>query len=593
MSPLVDRLYVTPRDGRATWVAAELRARLGLTELHHTGSGIAVPASVAPTLLAVDGTALPLRWTEEAIVFAQNRERIGRQRANALAQIRGVIAGGRLEAERQLAGQRGLEVLDDHQWVNVAAMTTPDGFGLCVFDEQGAGKTVTTIYAFDVLVARDEVDFALIVAPKSMVAEWPSDFRRFTGTFYNVAVVTGARSEKRRRLAARADVVVTNFETAVSMEPELRALLSRHRGRAALIVDESFAIKNLQAARTRSLLRLREWAVRAYVLCGTPAPNTAHDIVQQVNLVDFGTTFDGVELSDEPNAAQATVQQALEARAPYVRHLKRDVLPDLPFKRFSRVMLPLQPEQQRRYEQALGNFVDELRSIDDRTFLRQLPSFLAKRSAMLQICSNPRGLDPTYAETPTKLIALDGLLDELIGRRDEKVIVWSFYTASLDEIVRRYARYNPVRYDGTVERVEDRRDGVMRFQSEDGPRLFVGNPAAAGAGLTLHRARFAIYESMSNQGAHYLQSLDRIHRRGQTREVEYIVLLCENTIEVNEYATLTQKETAAQQLLRDNVVPAPTRDTMLTEMLALAAQVSADDDDDAEDEPSERTKSEE
>ena len=71
-------------------------------------------------------------------------------------------------AERYLADPHRLERLDDHQWVNVAAMTLSEGFGLCVFDEQGAGKTVTAIYAFDVLVARDEVDFALIVAPKSI-----------------------------------------------------------------------------------------------------------------------------------------------------------------------------------------------------------------------------------------------------------------------------------------------------------------------------------------------------------------------------------------------------------------------------------------
>ena len=74
--------------------------------------------------------------------------------------------------------------------------------------------------------------------------------------------------------------------------------------------------------------------------------------------------------------------------------------------------------------------------------------------------------------------------------------------------------------------------------------LFIANPAAAGAGLTLHRARFAVYESMSNQAAHYLQSLDRIHRRGQEREVEYITLLCEDTVEVQEYARLTDKERA-------------------------------------------------
>ena len=65
--------------------------------------------------------------------------------------------------------------------------------------------------------------------------------------------------------------------------------------------------------------------------------------------------------------------------------------------------------------------------------------------------------------------------------------------------------------------------------------LFVGDPGAAGAGLTLHRARYAVYESMSNQAAHYLQSLDRIHRRGQDRPVEYLVLLCDETIESPEY----------------------------------------------------------
>jgi SNF2 family DNA or RNA helicase len=110
-----------------------------------------------------------------------------------------------------------------------------------------------------------------------------------------------------------------------------------------------------------------------------------------------------------------------------------------------------------------------------------------------------------------------------------------------------------------------RREAVRRFQEDDETMLFVGNPAAAGAGLTLHRARLAVYESMSNQAAHYLQSLDRIHRRGQTREVEYFVLLCDQSLEVREYERLTSKERAAQDLLGDNVVEPVTRQTMLAE----------------------------
>jgi hypothetical protein len=81
----------------------------------------------------------------------------------------------------------------------------------------------------------------------------------------------------------------------------------------------------------------------------------------------------------------------------------------------------------------------------------------------------------------------------------------------------------------------------------------------------LHRARYAIYESMSNQGAHYFQSLDRIHRRGQKREVEYIVLLCDKTIEESEYARLSMKEQMAQTLLGDEIKRPITRLDLLNE----------------------------
>jgi SNF2 family DNA or RNA helicase len=74
---------------------------------------------------------------------------------------------------------------------------------------------------------------------------------------------------------------------------------------------------------------------------------------------------------------------------------------------------------------------------------------------------------------------------------------------------------------------------------------------------------------MSNQAAHYLQSLDRIHRRGQARPVEYIVLLCQGSIEEEEYNRLLRKEAAAQHLLGDVVEPPIERAAMLAETLAL------------------------
>src|SRR5260370_35741941 len=97
---------------------------------------------------------------------------------------------------------------------------------------------------------------------------------------------------------------------------------------------------------------------------------------------------------------------------------------------------------------------------------------------------------------------------------------------------------------GWVGYVDLRGDSVRCFQQGGFFFCFVGNPAAAGAGLNLHRARIAIYESFSNQAAHYMQSLDRIHRRGQERNVENLWLICRGPIEGAENCKLYAKSGA-------------------------------------------------
>lgn len=560
-----ESIVLSPRGGEgASDIRAALRRALPDITVRSSASGPTLGAKYAH-MLPAQLPEVSLRWSSEASRFVDNRRRTRDALPDVRARVGAAVAGGAKAAREALGDGSDLQVLDDHQWINVAAMTVPDGFGLCVFDEQGAGKTVTLIFAYDVLVSRDDVDFALIVAPKSMVAEWPRDFARFTGDRYRVSIATGSRRQKEEALASRPDVLVTNFETVVSMEDELRASVRAVAGRTMLVVDESFFIKNLDAQRTRALRRLREWCGRAFVLCGTPAPNSPHDIVQQFNLVDFGATFGSVDVPEDREAARPVVQRAMTESGLFVRHLKRDVLPDLPAKAFNRIFVPMEPVQASLYGDALAGFIRDLEAVDDQTFRRQITNFLARRAALLQICSHPRAIAPAYAETPAKLVALDEILRSLVVERREKVVLWSFYTTTIDALVGRYQHLGAVRYDGTVAETSARREAVEQFQTDDRTMLFIANPAAAGAGLTLHRARFAVYESFSNQAAHYLQSLDRIHRRGQAREVEYLILLCEGTIEINEYERLTDKELAAQDLLGDRPSIAPTRQSLLQE----------------------------
>lgn len=568
----LDALFLVPERGEGTSLLRAVRRGLGPQGAGVTRSaeGVRVPVPLAGRLDELVSE-VEMSWTPEARRFVENRRHVASVHPGVFEALRRIRREGLRLAKQMIADSDGLGVLDGHQVVNVAAMTLPDSPGLCVFDEQGAGKTVTFIFAFDLLMERDHADAAIIVAPKSMIGEWPKDLERFRGDIYRTSVLTGTAREKRRLLAEGADIFVTNFETAVSMERELRALMRARTGRTVLAIDESFFIKSLDAKRTRALRRLREWVERAYVLCGTPAPNSPSDLVQQFSLVDFGYCFRDVDLPTEREQAAPVVQSAIEERGLFLRHLKRDVLPDLPVKRFQRVIVPMAEEQARLYRACLQGLVAEVEATDELGFIKQRTSFLARRVALLQICSNPSGVVKNYKETPAKLVALDALVKQVVTREREKVIVWSFYTVSVAEIARRYARYGAVRYDGSVSEVGARREAVRRFQEDDETMVFVANPAAAGAGLTLHRARIAVYESLSNQAAHYLQSLDRIHRRGQKRDVEYVVLLCDGSLEVSEYDRLVQKEQAAQDLLGDDIEAPLTRETFLADIRAAAA----------------------
>ena len=168
---------------------------------------------------------------------------------------------------------------------------------------------------------------------------------------YRVAVADGSRQQRARAIDGGADVIVVNYETAVSLGENAAAAGAARR--AVFAVDESFFVKNPSASRSRAVSRLREWCTRCYVLCGTPAPNSPHDLVAQFDLVDFGTTFSGVRLDEDRDVAAGQVRAVLDARGFYVRNLKREVLPHLPARLFTEVEVELAPAQRAAYEAAL------------------------------------------------------------------------------------------------------------------------------------------------------------------------------------------------------------------------------------------------
>ncbi|MFS0868065.1 DEAD/DEAH box helicase [Microbacterium sp. 179-B 1A2 NHS] len=542
-------------------LAQAVRRELGADRSVRVVSGsVALDTREATALL--DATpAFELDWSAGARRFVRNRaapnpddvEQSHRLKALAVDELRPLVQDSRLA-----------DVLDDHQVRNVALMTVPGSLGACLFDEQGTGKTVSLIAAFDLLVEHNSADVLLVVAPKSMVGEWANEIAKFTDGLYKVETLEGPRRAKSRKLGSGADVFVCNYETVLSSADDLRLMCERKR--TVVAVDESFNVKNPQAQRTAAVAALREWCVRAFVLCGTPAPNRPDDIVAQVNFVDYGRAFSDARLPDEPSARRAAIAQVLDRSVVFTRNLKGVVLPDLPSRTFTELNIELEPSQRAIYDMVAGELIDELSIASDAEFAARYTHFLARRASLLRTCSDPAGVDSAFTGTPAKITALDTLLAGWIAA-GEKVVVWSFYRATLDLLERRYAEYGVARVDGSVNDVSARREAVRSFQQDAATRVFIGNPAAAGAGITLHTAAVSVYESMSNQAAHYLQSLDRTHRRGQTRDVEYVTLLAADTLEAREFERLKTKASQQAELLRDPEPVLFTRQMMLNELV--------------------------
>ena len=454
------------------------------------------------------------------------------------------------------------KILDLPQQYAVNAMVTPDLLGLCLFDEQGSGKTVMTISAFDILKRNEQIDSMIVVCPKSMLSGWECDIKKFIPD-YSITIADGNQIERRNAALAAKDILVTNYEGVDSILVTLTALSGKLK--FLLVVDESYFAKNSEANRSRLLVKLRPYCKRCFVLCGTPAPNSPYDLINQFNIADNGFTFSAFSKSENPDTDKDRIAMLLSERGTFVRRLKNDVLSKVPEKNFKIIRVELTGQQKDIYERSRNSLALELRTYDNEKFRRNLTSYFQKRSVLLQICSIPSSIDPTFHDIPVKYLVLDKLLHDLFSQ-NRKVIIWTSYKASIKELSIRYADHAPLIIAGDVS-TSQRKIAVDTFQNDPTRLLFIANPAAAGAGITLHAAYDAVYLSYTNQAAHYLQSLDRIHRRGQlSDDVNYYLLACRDTIEETEIIRLRTRELQQHDLLGDFIAWPTSLDDALAEL---------------------------
>jgi SNF2 family DNA or RNA helicase len=92
-------------------------------------------------------------------------------------------------------------------------------------------------------------------------------------------------------------------------------------------------------------------------------------------------------------------------------------------------------------------------------------------------------------------------------------------------------------------------DELKQWQAGEAPVLAV-QIDSGGVGVDLTRARYSVYYSLGFSLGSYEQSLARIHRPGQTRPVEYIHLLAQDTVDEQVMVALARRADVVNSVLQ-------------------------------------------
>ncbi len=419
--------------------------------------------------------------------------------------------------------------------------------GLLAF-EQGLGKTLVAIRGFAQLQQARRVDAMLVICPNSLKRNWVAEFARFAPGV-NVSIVEGPPLVRRRQLnQVKTDVVIVSYETARSEISGVLALLGRRK--TVLVLDESHAVKNRASLTSIAAQHFAPRCEYRWLLSGTPVTNSPADLYAQLGIITGGKQFGSFDSFMASYGDPKTWEKSRSRFGSMILRRRKEECLDLPEKTFVDIRVELPPWQRELYDQMRDKLVCEIKAMTGEEFRAFAPTALAKTLRLSQLASNPALLLPTEPRIPGKLLELDHLIEEIVRTGTEKVIVWSHYVRSVEQLTARYRDLGAVSLYGGTE-ASARQAVAGEFQTNPSVRVLVGNPAAAGSGFTLTAATYAIYETLTWRYDLFAQSQDRNHRIGQSRPVTYIRLIAADTVEEVIVEALERKANLARALLGD------------------------------------------
>lgn len=357
----------------------------------------------------------------------------------------------------------------------------------------------------------------LVVVPPSLRLNWEREFGKFA-PWLSVAVLTGTKPSA----LPDVDVLIIGDSTLVHWALALKGNVN------SLIVDESHRHKDAKSKRAKALADIASTVQGARVLLsGTPTPNGRHiELAGQIEILgkrawnDIGGvgTFWGrfcpkVDAWGGRGNAEGDILHQFMVESWLFRRKRGDVI-ELPNKGRSGVSMDCTGKASEDYIFAENDLIKWLSDQGRDTRGAERAKALVRMNTLRRLAGE------------AKVQAVVEHVMELLEDGNGGVFVVAEHRDVMDRLMLGLAKYAPVSVQGGMSE-ESKLDAVDAFTS-GASRVMVGQIIAAGVGLTLHGNGLnhrVVVAQLPWTPADLRQAEDRLHRIGQTHDVEVEVAL--------------------------------------------------------------------